>query len=228
MLTEPTVDERLLGLDAGLRDRLAERLQAGARSGPDADAIAVRALLAEGMDRKTGRILRAVLGRIEAAQGALPVACGPVAAMLAADRYGTPTKALTDPDEALATVRVGGRAIIDVQTPRPWWGRLLAMPDARIGVALPDDAGGQPRAVLVSLKPTGPTGDDRTFWVTDSPGSEARIVAALAEVGLAARLLTEAGGLKLLLLAGYVQAEDGRLATAPGALKGVIGAAPVF
>lgn len=228
MLVAPEEDPRLLALEGDLRDRLVERLRAGARPSPDADAIAVRSLMADGLDRKAGQILRGVLGRIEAAQGAMPAACGAVAAMLTADRYGAPTKLLVDPDEALATVRTGGRAIIDIAAQRPWWGRLLAMPDARITVALPDDAGGRPRAVMVSLKPTGPTGDDRTFWVTDNAGSEARIVAALAEIGLAANLLTEAGGLKLFMLAGYVQPEDGRLAQAPGTLKGVIGAAPVF
>jgi hypothetical protein len=40
--------------------------------------------------------------------------------------------------------------------------------------------------------------------------------------------LIAAGGLKLFMLAGYVQAEDGRLASAPGSLSGVIGAAPQF
>ena len=41
-------------------------------------------------------------------------------------------------------------------------------------------------------------------------------------------MLIAAGGLKLFMLAGYVQAEDGRLASAPGSLSGVIGAAPIF
>ena len=53
-------------------------------------------------------------------------------------------------------------------------------------------------------------------------------LAALAQAGLAAQPLTPGGGLKLFLLAGYVQAEDGRLDGAPGDLTGVIGAAPVF
>ncbi|KDP93551.1 hypothetical protein ER13_17975, partial [Brevundimonas sp. EAKA] len=72
------------------------------------------------------------------------------------------------------------------------------------------------------------SGDDRSFWVTDSGLSDARIVEALGEAGLAAEPLAAAGGLKLFLLAGYVQAEDGRLSAAPGRLTGVIGAAPVF
>jgi hypothetical protein len=74
----------------------------------------------------------------------------------------------------------------------------------------------------------GPTGDDRTFWITDSVLAPGRITAALGAAGLAATPLIEAGGLKLFALAGYVQARDGRLDDAPGSLKGVIGAAPVF
>ncbi len=58
------------------------------------------------------------------------------------------------------------------------------------------------------------------------PRIAARIEAALGEAGFAADLLAEAGGLKLFALAGYVQADDGRLARAPGRLSGVIGAAP--
>ncbi len=228
MLVEPPSDERLMALDWAVVEAVSARVQAGTRTGPDADAIALRALLAEGVDRSSARVLKAVLGRIEAAAGGAIVACGAASAMLAAERYGVSVKVMTEPDEALAQTRVGGRAVIDLATPRPWWGRLLAMPDLRVVAALPDDALGRPKALMMSLKPSGPTGDDRTFWVTDSPGSEVRIVEALAHAGLAATLLHAAGGLKLFMLAGYVQAEDGRLATAPGTLKGVIGAAPVF
>ena len=51
---------------------------------------------------------------------------------------------------------------------------------------------------------------------------------ALGEAGLIADPLAAAGGLKLFVLTGYVQADDGRLKTAPGRLNGVIGAAPIF
>ena len=51
---------------------------------------------------------------------------------------------------------------------------------------------------------------------------------ALARAGLPGRLLHAGGGLKLFMLAGYVQREDGRLAGLPGDLAGVIGAAPTF
>jgi len=52
------------------------------------------------------------------------------------------------------------------------------------------------------------------------------VAETLSRDGVAADLLSEAGGLKLFTLAGYYQADDERLARAPGRLSGVIGAAP--
>ena len=80
----------------------------------------------------------------------------------------------------------------------------------------------------MSREQSGPTGDDRSFWVTDSGWSETKIVEALGQSGLIADPLAAAGGLKLFVLTGYVQPEDGRLSDAPGRLTGVIGAAPIF
>jgi hypothetical protein len=71
-----------------------------------------------------------------------------------------------------------------------------------------------------------PTGDDRTFWVTDAAQPNSKIMEALSRDGVAATPVAEAGGLKLFVLAGYYQAEDERLGRAPGRLSGVIGAAP--
>jgi hypothetical protein len=71
-----------------------------------------------------------------------------------------------------------------------------------------------------------PTGDDRTFWVTDAPGSAGAIEEALGRDGVAADFVAEGGGLKLFALMGYYQPGDERLARAPGRLSGVIGAAP--
>ncbi len=76
---------------------------------------------------------------------------------------------------------------------------------------------------LVDLPPYGPRNADP---VTDAPGSVKAVEAQLAEVGVAARPLQEAGGLKLFGLAGYFQPDDERLKKAPGSLTGVIGAAP--
>lgn len=228
MLVEPPSDARRLELDRAVVEAVAARLRGGTRTGSDADAIALRALLAQGLDRSTMVVVKAILGRIDAATGGPIIACGPVAGLLAADRYGAVDATITESDAALVRARVGDRALIDLAGARPWWGRLLAIPDLQVVAALPDEAAARPRALLVSRTKPGPTGEDRTFWVTDSPAPEARIIEALASSGLVATLVHAAGGLKLFMLTGYVQPEDGRLAMAPGTLKGVIGAAPVF
>jgi predicted amino acid dehydrogenase len=60
---------------------------------------------------------------------------------------------------------------------------------------------------------------------TELAQSPPAIIEILGQIGFAAEMLANAGGLKLFVLSGYVQREDERLATAPGRLKGVIGAA---
>jgi hypothetical protein len=225
MLEEPEIDAGRLALDRALIEALAARIAAGPHGRADARALALREAL-DGVDPLQARILRAVHGRMEVAGGRRFVASGPLSAVLAADRWGAATP-VADAETALARVDPSVFALIDLGD-RPWWGRLLARPDLRVIEALPDDRAGAPRALLIACEPSGPTGDDRTFWVSDSPVPDARIRADLAALGLAATLLTTAGGLKLYALAGYVQAEDGRLRQAPGALSGVIGSAPVY
>ncbi len=222
MLVEPPEDVARLALDRAVADAVVARIAAGPRPGPDADAIALRSLLAD-VPAASRAAVRALLGRIEAASAGPLIVHGPVSEALAADRFGLGYSRAADPAAALRT----GRALIDISA-GAWWGRLLAAPDLRVVAALPDDRHGRPHALLVARVKPGPTGDDRTFWVTDSPASDARIIAALSDAGLAAEPLAAAGGLKLFGLAGYVQAEDPRLASAPGALNGVIGAAPLF
>lgn len=226
MLVEPSEDEGRLALDQALIAAARARLAAGPRGAKDADAIALRRVLRDvsGAERAA---LFALVGRLEAAAGPAIVACGPIAQLLAADRWGLAARPVNDAEAALAAARDGLRALIDVGA-RPWWARLLAQPTLKVVAALPDSAVGAPRALLVSSEASGPTGDDRTFWVTDSAQTDARIVAALSDAGLAAEPLTAGGGLKLFTLTGYVQAEDGRLIGAPGSLTGVIGAAPVY
>lgn len=63
---------------------------------------------------------------------------------------------------------------------------MLAEPDLRVVAALPDDRRGLPRALMVQRAQPGPTGEDRTFWATDSRASDARIIETLAATGLAA------------------------------------------
>jgi hypothetical protein len=228
LLDEPRVDTDRLKLDHALIEALTARLAAGEDASPDASTVALRALLAEADDVHQATMLRALWGRIEAHAGRALVVSGPAAGLLAADRFGLSARAAADPDAALAQVAGGVDALIDVASARPWWGKLLARPELRVIAALPDDRLGVPAALRIAAAPTGPTGEDRTFWVTDARLPDARIVEALSGCGFVALPLASAGGLKLFMLAGYVQAKDGRLSAAPGALKGVIGAAPLF
>jgi hypothetical protein len=227
MLVEPPEDPARLAQDRALIRAAKARMAGGPRATPDADAIALRTLL-KGLSPAETAAVRSVLGRIDAAQGAPLIVWGPASQVLAADRYGLVARMAAKPEAGLAAAREGARALMDLTAASAWWGRLLAAPELRVTAALPDHGAGQPRALLVQRTSSGPTGDDRTFWVTDSPLSVGRVAAALGNAGLAASPLIEAGGLKLFALAGYVQAQDGRLDDAPGSLKGVIGAAPVF
>lgn len=227
MLTEPPEDPARLAQDRAVIRAVRARLAGGPRPGQDADAIALRAVL-KGLSPAETAAVRAVLGRIDAGHGAPLVVWGPASQVIAADRYGLTARMAATPEAALKAVRDGGRALMDLTAASAWWGRLLAEPELRVVAALPDSRATHPRALMVQRSPTGPTGDDRTFWITDSPLAAGRIVQALGAAGLAASPLIEAGGLKLFALAGYVQAQDGRLDDAPGDLRGVIGAAPVF
>lgn len=227
MLEEPPEDAARLALDRALAQAVRARLAAGQRQTVDADAIALREAI-KGLGPAEIAAARSVLGRLDAASGAPLVVWGPASQVLAADRYGLSARMAARPEAALKAVREGARALMDLTPSNAWFGRLLAEPDLRVVAALPDHGAGLPRALLVQKTAPGPTGDDRTFWATDSALPNSRIVAALSDAGLAATPLIEAGGLKLFVLAGYVQAEDGRLQGAPGTLSGVIGAAPIF
>lgn len=226
MLEEAPADEARAALDRALLGAIRARLDAGFGDRLDGEAIALRTLLAGAADAEAAAF-RALRGRIEAA--GVPVAvCGARASILAADRFGLNVRITEDADAALATAGTSGLAVLDLDAPRPWWGRLLARPDLRVIAALPDDRRARPQALVVSTRKSGPTGEDRSFWVTDAAWPDSRIVDTLSQAGLAAEPLAARGGLKLFTLAGYVQADDGRLIDAPGALSGVIGAAPVF
>jgi hypothetical protein len=227
MLVEPEADTERLSLDRAVAEAVRLRLAAGPRPSPDADAIALRELLKD-LSPAAADAVRGVLGRIDAASGAPLVVWGAASQTLAADRFGLTASLAAEPEQALVAVREGSRALLDLTPGKAWWGRLLAEPALRVVAALPDGRHGLPRALLVQRTEPGPTGDDRTFWATDSGLADVRIIEILGAAGLAASPLIAAGGLKLFMLAGYVQAEDGRLASAPGSLSGVIGAAPQF
>lgn len=226
LLDAPEPNAALTALDRALVEAVRARAAAGPRARLDDAAIALRSLLAD-VGPAEAAAVKAVWGRVEATTGPAVVASGGLAQALATDRFGLGARPLSA-DDALKAAEAGSRALIDLTPDRPWWGRLLARPDIRIVWALPDDRRSRPQAYMVSREVSGPTGEDRSFWVTDSGWSEAKIIAALSDLGLVGEALASAGGLKLFMLAGYVQMDDGRLKTAPGRLNGVIGAAPVF
>lgn len=149
---------------------------------------------------------------------------------LARNRFGAAPQLnqVAKAEDAVAAARTPGGVAVCALTPdSAWWGRLLAEPALKVFAALPClSAWGPLSALAVAAVDVEPTGDDRTFWVTDATGSAADIEAALSRDGVAADLAAEAGGLKLFVLAGYYQQDDERLARAPGRLSGVIGAAP--
>lgn len=227
MLATPEPDPGRMALDRAVAEAVRARLAAGPHATPEVEAIALRHALA-GLSAAEAAAARCVLGRLDSANGAALTVWGPASQVLAADRFGLTARMAASPEAALAAARKGGRALMDLTGASAWWGRLLAEPRLRVTGALPDHGQGLPRSLLVQSADPGPTGDDRTFWVTDSPWAEGRIIARLGEAGLAADPLIAAGGLKLFVLAGYVEADDGRLNGAPGDLNGVIGAAPVF
>ena len=149
---------------------------------------------------------------------------------LARHRFGAapPLRSVAMAEEALAAAKApGGVGVLTLASEAPWWGRLLADPKLQVFAVLPCLAAWGPMSALaVAEVEVEPTGDDRTFWVTDAPGSATTIEAALSRDGVAGDLVAEAGGLKLFALMGFYQAGDERLARAPGRLSGVIGAAP--
>jgi len=136
--------------------------------------------------------------------------------------------AAAKPDQAIAAAKIpGGVGVLALEPENAWWGRLLAEPRVRVFAALPClHAWGSLSALAVAQVLVEPSGGDETFWVTDAPQPAAAVEDALGRCGLPGRMVAQAGGLKLFALAGFVQEDDSRLTTAPGDLKGVIGAAP--
>jgi len=133
-----------------------------------------------------------------------------------------------EPEHALARVR-GGNAIAVMQLSRenPWFGRLLVEPKLSAFAVLPClTQWGSPQALAIAEVPPEPSGDgDETLWVTDSQKSNYEIEEAFSNDGVAARIIMDAGGLKLFGLAGFFEANDERLARGPGRMTGRIGVA---
>lgn len=242
------IDRELLSLldeRAALAHAVAEaKRAAGAAHGfglrPERETEVIRGLLARPRKAATPalvlRLWRELMGQSLAGQGPFQLAVwggrDPArAAELARLRFGSapPMRMMERPQDAVAVAREpGGVAVLLLEPGAAWWGRLLAEPRLRVFAALPClSAWGPLGALALADVPVGPTGGDETFWVTEAVGSAESTEAALGRLGLAGRLVSEGGGLRLFALAGYVQPGDERLARAPGRLHGVIGAAPL-
>ncbi|BBF80925.1 chorismate mutase [Asticcacaulis excentricus] len=150
------------------------------------------------------------------------------------ERFGAaPSEAgLAEPVQVIAAARDPRHIGILSLDPRAgaWWARLLAEPQVRVICALPERTPERPKGfAIAALKPE-PTGDDVSYWVTDSRLSEAVLTELLGQRGLAAEWLGSTGGMKLFGLSGFVQEDDSRLdpkaEKALGSLSGVIGTSP--
>ena len=146
-------------------------------------------------------------------------------------RFGAapPMRQVAQPQDAIAAAKTAwGVGVLALVQDNGWWGRLLAEPKLKVFAAMPClTAWGPLGALAVAEIDVEPSGADETYWVTDAAEPAGQIVEALSRDGVAAHILAHGGGMKLFALAGFYQAQDARLARAPGRLSGVIGAAPV-
>ncbi len=206
---------------------------------PGREAQLLRALLARPRKAATPslitRVWRELIGDSLSRQGPFQIAVfggkTPAKAVESARmRFGTAPglASVARAEDAIAAARVqGGVAVLSLAADTPWWGRLLAEPRLKVFAALPCLAAWGPLNALAAAEiEVEPTGDDRTYWVTDAPGPAAAIEEILGRDGVVGDLIADVGGLKLFALIGFYQAHDERLARAPGRLTGVIGAAP--
>ena len=242
------IDGELLSLldeRAGLARAVAEAKRRADPAGgfglrPEREAQVIRALLARPRRAASPalvlRLWRELMAESLALQGPFQLSVwggrDPArAAELARMRFGAaPPMRLTErPQEAVAAAREpGGVAVLLLEPGAAWWGRLLAEPRLKVFAALPClTAWGPLGALAIAEVEMGPTGGDETFWVTEAVGTAEATEEALGRLGLAGRMVSEGGGLRLFALAGYVQPGDERLTRAPGRLHGVIGAAPL-
>jgi chorismate mutase len=234
---------RLLDERSGLAGLVAEAKAAAGDAGrfglrPGREAQVLRRLLAARQNASPAlvvRVWREMIGDNLCRQGPFHLSVwggrDPARSLeLARARFGgAPSlRQAARPEDALAAARTPGGVAVAALTPdSAWWGRLLAEPKLKVFAALPClSAWGPLSALAVGDVEVEPTGDDRTFWVTDATQSAMAVEEALSRDGVAATLLVETGGLKLFVLSGFYQAQDPRLTRAPGALSGVIGAAP--
>ncbi len=236
---------RLIDERAALSHVVAAAKAAAGESGrfalrPDREAQVMRRLLDLPRDAAGAplvvRVWRELMSDSLARQGPYALSCwggrDPARTVeLARLRFGAapPLTLAAKPEDVIAAAKAqGGVGVLALSPDSAWWGRLLAEPRLKVFAALPClQAWGPMSALAVAEVDVEPSGGDQTFWVTDATGPTAEIEDRLARTDVAARLLVQAGGLRLYSLSGYFQVQDERLARAPGDLKGVIGAAPM-
>ncbi len=243
------IDEQLLKLideRAGLADDVARAKRAAGTGDqfalrPAREAQVIRRLLA--LERKAAdpslivRIWSELIGDSLNRQGSFHVAAwgdrrhaGRVTE-LARQRFGTAVYlySVDRPEQVIAAAKSPGGVGVGMLSPdSAWWGRLLAEPKLNAFAVLPSlSSWGPPEALAVAEVAMEPSGaGDETLWVTDSAKKSWEIEIDLSRDGVAAKVIAEAGGLKLFALSGFYMKNDERLARAPGRLTGVIGASP--
>lgn len=196
---------------------------------PDVSARLIRENAEIHPDLPPGLIASVVRELESAARPVMISAHGPGTEAFARGRFGFRgrTALVADARSAVASARAGARAIVAIEARDPWWARLLAEPALSV---IDDDLIGdarKPSLFVVARQWSEPSGQDRTWWLTDAPGKPFEIEEALLQLGLTGRHALTVGGVGLYQIDGYVQREDARLAQAPGRLAGVIGCVPV-
>lgn len=195
---------------------------------PDASARLIRETARAHPDLPPG-LIAAVVREIEsAARPVMVSAHGPGTDAFSRRRFGYRARVaqVADAKAAVVSARAGARAVVAIDGRDPWWARLLAEPQLSV---IDDDLAGdalRPSLFVVARQWCEPSGDDRTWWITDAPSPSA-VETALSELGFAARHALAVGGMGLFQITGFVQRDDARLAQAPGRLTGVIGAVPI-
>lgn len=196
---------------------------------PDTSARLIREAADTNPDLPPG-LIAAVTRELEsAARPVMVSAFGPGTEAFSRGRFGyrARTAQVADARAALASARAGARAVVAMDPRDPWWARLLAEPTLSV---IDDDLysdGRKPGLFVVARQWSEPSGQDRTWWITDVAGKPSDVEAALSNLGLTGRHALSIGGLGLFQIDGYVQREDARLLQAPGRLAGVIGCVPV-
>ena len=196
---------------------------------PDVSARLIRETAEVHTDLPPGLIASLMRDLESAARPVMISAHGPGTEAFARGRFGfrARTALVADARSAVASARAGARAVVAMEARDPWWARLLAEPSLSV---IDDDLIGdalKPSLFVVARQWSEPSGQDRTWWLTDASGKPSEIEQALLQLGLSARHALSVGGIGLFQIDGYVQREDARLAQAPGRLAGVIGCVPV-